>query len=66
MSQVISVRSGGGARSRRNPLAGPIRVLRLMARNKVGFVGFLIVMIIAIGSFITQLPSRSVPSVRPT
>lgn len=44
-----------GRRPRQNPLAGPIRVLRLMARNKAGFIGFLIVVFISVGSFIAPL-----------
>ena len=52
MSQAISMRR---IRTRRNPLASTIRVLRLMARNKVGFVGFVIAMIITVGSFITPI-----------
>ncbi len=39
--------------ARRNPLIGLLTFLRLMARNKAGFIGFVIVLVIAIGSFIT-------------
>src|SRR5579863_681217 len=55
MSQAISLHPGARIGTRRNPLAGTIRVLRLMARNKTGFVGFLIAMTITIGSFITPI-----------
>jgi peptide/nickel transport system permease protein len=44
-----------GARPRQNPLAGTLRVLRLMARNKSGFVGFLIVVFMVFGSFIAPI-----------
>jgi peptide/nickel transport system permease protein len=37
---------------RRNILAGVINTLRLMSRNKAGFVGFILVVIIVVGSLI--------------
>src|SRR5437868_1878075 len=40
---------------RRAPLAGVATVLRLMARNRAGFAGFLVVVIIVVGSFIAPL-----------
>ncbi len=53
MSATVSVQQG--VRTRQNPLAGLFRVLQLMARNKVGFAGFLIVVVMVVGSFIAPL-----------
>jgi peptide/nickel transport system permease protein len=51
MSAAVSVQPL--APPRRNLLGRLLRFLRLMARNKAGFVGFVLVLIIAVGSFIT-------------
>lgn len=50
MSAAVSMRPI--APPRRNPLVGVVTFVRLMARNKAGFVGFVLVIIIAVGSFI--------------
>jgi peptide/nickel transport system permease protein len=42
-------------RRRQNPLAGVARFLGLMARNKTGFVGFLVVVFIVVGSYLAPL-----------
>jgi peptide/nickel transport system permease protein len=52
MSSAVSMPR---ARPRQNPFAGLITFLRLMARNKAGFMGFLVVLVIVVGSFITPL-----------
>jgi peptide/nickel transport system permease protein len=51
MSAAVSV----PASTRRRPLARVATVLRLMARNRAGFVGFLVVLVIVVGSFIAPL-----------
>jgi peptide/nickel transport system permease protein len=51
MSAAVSV----PASTRRRPLARVATVLRLMARNRAGFVGFVVVVVIVVGSFIAPL-----------
>ena len=51
MSAVVSV----PASTRRRPLARVATVLRLMARNRAGFVGFVVVVVIVVGSFLAPL-----------
>lgn len=50
MSAALSVQPI--APPRRNPLVALLRFVRLMARNKSGFIGFVLVIIISVGSFV--------------
>ncbi len=50
-----SVALGQGVLRRRNPLAGVMTILRVMARNRTGFVGFLIVILIVVVSIVAPI-----------
>src|SRR5205085_9376493 len=51
MSAAVSM----PASTRRRPLTRVAAVLGLMARNRAGFVGFVVVVVIVVGSFIAPL-----------